>query len=182
MVFKQYAVDVGLWLCFNHIVETDAYIALGSNLGDPKLNVMSAAAEIDKLPASKVNALSPLYETSPVGVTDQPQFCNAVLQLKTRLSPFELLKCLQQIETGVFKRSRTLRWGPRTIDLDLLLYGCDVIDDEALLVPHPRMAERRFVLQPLCDISPNLVHPVLLRTISELLDSLQSDEILKMVR
>jgi len=162
-------------------VQTYAYIALGSNLGDRKSNLLSAVAEIGKLPASKVTDLSPFYETSPVGVTEQPQFINAVLRINTGLSPFDLLQSLQQMEIKLFNRRRMIRWGPRSIDLDLLLYGSKVIEDMTLVLPHPRLAERRFVLQPLCDIAPDLVHPVLGRKISELLTSLHSDEILKMI-
>jgi len=159
-------------------VETDAYIALGSNLGDRNLNLLSAAIEIGKLPASKVTEISPFYETSPVGVTGQPLFLNAVLRLSTGLPPFDLLQCLQQIEVTVFNRIRTIHWGPRIIDLDLLLYGYEIIDDVALVVPHPRMAERRFVLHPLCNIAPDLIHPVLGLKMSELLLNLHSDEVI----
>lgn len=154
----------------------DAYIALGSNLGDRELNLLRAVAEIGKLPAGRVTGLSPFYETSPVGVVDQPLFLNAVLRLATGLSPHDLLNRLRHIENDIFARTGTLRWGPRNIDLDLLLYGDLVINDTDLIVPHPRMAERRFVLQPLSDIAPDVVHPVLGRSIVELLAELRSDE------
>jgi len=157
-------------------VETDAYIALGSNLGDRELNLLRAVAEIGKLPESKVSALSSFYETSPVGVTDQPPFFNAVLRLATKLSPHDLLTRLQHIENVVFRRTRSIRWGARTIDLDLLLYGAEVINDTGLTIPHPRMAERRFVLQPLQDIAPGLIHPVLGSSVAELLAALNSEE------
>lgn len=154
----------------------DAYIALGSNLGDRELNLLRGVAEIGKLPTGRVTGLSPFYETSPVGVADQPLFINAVLRLATRLSPHDLLSRLRHIENAIFARKRTQRWGPRSIDLDLLLYGDMVINEADLIVPHPRMAERRFVLQPLSDIAPDLAHPVLGRRISELLAALRSDE------
>jgi 2-amino-4-hydroxy-6-hydroxymethyldihydropteridine diphosphokinase len=157
-------------------VETDAYIALGSNQGDRELNLLRAVAEIGKLPDSRVTGLSPIYETSPVGVTDQPAFYNAVLRLSTHLSPLELLHHLQHIENKVFKRSRTVRWGPRSIDLDLLLYADEVIASHELTIPHPRMAERRFVLEPLCALSPGLIHPVLGSAVAELLAALRSAE------
>ena len=169
-------VDATDWLCFNLPVEKDAYIALGSNLGDRELNLLRAVAEIGKLSSGKVTALSPFYETSPVGVTDQPPFYNAVLLLATRLAPHDLLARLQHIETAIFSRTRTIRWGARTIDLDLLLYGDEVINGEDLIIPHPRMAERRFVLQPLSDIAADLVHPVLGRRIADLLGALRSEE------
>lgn len=172
----QSCVDLIARLCFNPRVETDAYIALGSNQGDRELNLLRAVAEIGKLPDSRVTGLSPFYETSPVGVTDQPGFCNAVLRLSTILSPLELLHHLQDIEHRVFKRSRTVRWGPRSIDLDLLLYADQVIDSQELTVPHPRMAERRFVLEPLCALSPELIHPLLGSTVRDLLANLRSTE------
>jgi 2-amino-4-hydroxy-6-hydroxymethyldihydropteridine diphosphokinase len=163
-------------------VKRDAYIALGANLGDRELNLLRAIGEIGKLPAGRVTGLSSFYETSPVGVSDQPSFYNAVLRLKTGLSPHDLLSRLQQIENAVFSRTRDVRWGPRPIDLDLLLYGDEVIDDETLTVPHPRLAERRFVLQPLCDVAPDLIHPVLGRAMADLLTGLRSDEIVTKIR
>jgi 2-amino-4-hydroxy-6-hydroxymethyldihydropteridine diphosphokinase len=158
-------------------MHTDAYIALGSCMGVRELNLLRAVAEIGRLNDCKVTGLSPFYETSPVGVTDQPPFYNAVLRLHTAYTPHELLEQLLRIETAVFGRTRTTRWGQRRIDLDLLLHSGARIAEEGLVVPHPRMTERRFVLQPLNDIAPDLVHPVLGLTITELLAALQSDEI-----
>jgi 2-amino-4-hydroxy-6-hydroxymethyldihydropteridine diphosphokinase len=111
-----------------------------------------------------------------VGVTDQPPFFNAVLRLSTRLAPLELLHRLQRIESQVFDRTRLLRWGPRTMDLDLLLYGSEVVSDDELIIPHPRMVERRFVLEPLCALAPDLIHPVLGRSMAELLAALPEGE------
>jgi 2-amino-4-hydroxy-6-hydroxymethyldihydropteridine diphosphokinase len=145
-------------------------------MGDRELNLLRAVAEIGRLPDCKVTGLSSFYETSPVGVTDQPAFYNAVLRLHTALSPHELLERLLRIESDVFGRTRTTRWGQRRIDLDLLLHGETAISDDRLTVPHPRMTERRFVLQPLCDIAPDLVHPPTGKSIAELLRVLQSDE------
>jgi len=157
-------------------VKTDAYIALGSNLGDRELNLLRAVAEIGKLSDSKVTGLSPFYETSPVGVTDQPAFYNAVLRLSTSQTPQELLNSLQRIENTVFARTRQAHWGPRTMDLDLLLYGNLTITSEELTIPHPRMAERRFVLEPLCMLAPELLHPVLGRSMFALLAELPDTE------
>jgi len=150
-------------------------------MGDRELNLLRAVAEIGRLPGCRVTGLSSFYETSPVGITDQPPFYNAVLRLQTVSSPHELLEQLLHIETAVFGRTRTVHWGPRKMDLDLLLHGTACIADEGMVVPHPRMAQRRFVLQPLSDIAPDLLHPLLGSTISELLDALRTDETLKKI-
>jgi 2-amino-4-hydroxy-6-hydroxymethyldihydropteridine diphosphokinase len=157
-------------------VETEAYIALGSNLGDRELNLLRAVSEVGRLPDSKVTALSSFYETSPVGTVKQDSFYNAVLRLSTGLAPRSLLNHLLRIEDETFKRIRTIHQGPRRMDLDLLLYGDRVISEEDLVVPHPRLAERRFVLQPLCEIAPDLLHPLNGKSIRALLASLISDE------
>ena len=132
---------------------TVAYVGLGANLGDREATIRAAVAQ---LPG--VVAVSPLRETDPVGVTDQPQFLNGVAALETELPPRELLDVLLAVERGL-GRERRERWGPRTIDLDLLLYGDEVIDEDGLTVPHPRLRERRFVLEPLADLAPKLVVP-----------------------
>ena len=173
----QSAIDATNSLCFNPSVKQDAFIALGSNLGDREQNLFHAIAEIGKLPASRITGLSKFYETSPVGITDQPAFINAVLRLSTGITPLKLLIYLQQIESVIFERKQQVRWGPRKMDLDLLLYGDQIFEQDNLTVPHPRMAERRFVLQPLSDIAPDLNHPVLGATILELLTTLRSEEI-----
>ena len=132
---------------------TVAYVGLGANLGDREGTIRAAVAQ---LPG--VVAVSSLRETDPVGVTDQPQFLNGVAALETELPPRELLDVLLTVERRL-GRERRERWGPRTIDLDLLLYGDEVIDEDGLTVPHPRLRERRFVLEPLADLAPKLVVP-----------------------
>lgn len=158
-------------------METEAYIALGSNLGNRELNLLRAVAEIGRVPDCRVTALSSFYETSPVGNVNQDSFYNAVLKISTVLGARSLLTHLLRIENETFKRVRTVRQGPRRMDLDLLLYGDRAINEEDLIVPHPRLAERRFVLQPLCEIAPDLLHPLTGKSMREILASLKSAEV-----
>ena len=132
---------------------TVAYVGLGSNLGDREATIRRAIAA---LPG--VVAVSELRETDPVGVTEQPAFLNGVVALETELSPRELLDTLLAVERDL-GRERRERWGPRTIDLDLLLYGGETVDEPGLTVPHPGLHVRRFALEPLTDLDPELVVP-----------------------
>jgi 2-amino-4-hydroxy-6-hydroxymethyldihydropteridine diphosphokinase len=132
---------------------TRAYVGLGANLGDREATIRAALAELPGLVA-----VSELRETDPVGVVDQPAFLNAAAALETELSARELLDALLAIEREL-GRERRERWGPRTIDLDLLLYGDELIDEPGLTVPHPRLHERRFALEPLADLDPELAIP-----------------------
>ena len=158
-------------------METDAYIALGSNLGDRELNLLRAVSELGRLPGCRVTALSRFYETSPVGMPDDtPAFLNGTIRLTTELDPRDLLTELQRIEQQVFGRSASATPVSRRMDLDLLLYGDQVLNTPDLTVPHPRLALRRFVLQPLAEIAPDLVEPLSGKTISSLLKGLHSEE------
>ncbi|MDN5333352.1 2-amino-4-hydroxy-6-hydroxymethyldihydropteridine diphosphokinase [Sphaerochaeta halotolerans] len=147
--------------------EVLAFIALGSNLGDKEKNLDQAIAELGKTEGIIVIAVSSFRETAPVGYTDQPNFLNGVVGIKTALTPYQLLKRCNEIEQSL-KRVRLIHWGPRTIDLDILLYGNLIQQEEKLTIPHPRMLERGFVMQPLCEIAPLAIHPQCNKTIEEL--------------
>lgn len=137
-----------------------AHVGLGANLGDPASTLRQAFGALDALPHTRLVRTSRLYRTAPWGVTGQPDFVNAVAAIDTTLAPRALLEALLGIER-VHGRDRALesRWGPRTLDLDLLLYGDRVIDEAGLRVPHPRLQERAFVLWPLLEIAPDVVVP-----------------------
>jgi 2-amino-4-hydroxy-6-hydroxymethyldihydropteridine diphosphokinase len=133
---------------------TAAYLGLGANLGDARATLAAAVDALREL--GDVRAVSPLYETDPVGLEDQPAFLNAVAVVDTALEPSELLAALLAIEAR-FGRERSVRWGPRTLDLDVLAIDGVELDDPRLTVPHPRLAEREFALRPLADVAPELV-------------------------
>ena len=128
------------------------------------------------LPETRITALSGFYDTDPVGPVAQRNFLNAVARLETCLPPRRLLDELQRIETAVFRRRREVQGGPRTMDLDILFYGNLVLNETDLIIPHPRLHERRFVLVPLAEIVPGFVHPLLRQSMAELLASLTSGE------
>lgn len=132
---------------------TRAYVGIGANLGDREGTIRAALAALPGLVA-----VSELRETEPVGVVDQPPFLNGAAALETELSARELLEALLEVERGL-GRERHERWGPRRIDLDLLLYADETIDEPGLTVPHPRLHERHFALEPLLDLEPELVIP-----------------------
>ncbi len=136
----------------------EAFVALGANLEDPVKQVRQALSELDAIKRTRVLAASSMYRTAPVGYADQPDFINAVAKLQTGLSPRELLDALHVIESRHGRR-RSMRNAPRTLDLDLLLYGTLVMREEELTLPHPRMHERAFVLMPLAEIAPDVPVP-----------------------
>ncbi len=135
-----------------------AYIGLGSNLEAPVNQVETAITELARIRQSRLLRSSSLYRSAPLGPTDQPDYINAVAALQTSLLADELLTELQQLENS-HQRVREERWGPRTLDLDLLLYGDEIIKSERLTVPHPGLSERNFVLVPLLEIAPDLILP-----------------------
>lgn len=144
----------------------EAYIGLGSNLGDSVRNLRAA---IRMLEDSAIAVLpSPVYRTEPVGFRSQPPFYNAVCRVTTRQTPFELMERLLGIEAEIGRR-RVFRNAPRMMDMDILLFGRQVLNTPPLVLPHPRMTEREFVLRPLFDIAPNLKHPVSGITVAEML-------------
>lgn len=135
------------------------YIGIGSNLDNPLQHVQQAIAELQQLPQSNYIATSALYRTAPMGPADQPDYINAVSAIQTTLTPIQLLDSLQAIEHHHGRIRQGSRWGPRTLDLDVLLYGEKTINDSRLIVPHPGLHQRSFVLYPLQDIDPDLVIP-----------------------
>jgi len=148
-----------------------AYIGLGSNLGDRQQYLTNAIELLGKTEYITVNIISKVYETKPVGYIDQPDFLNCVVEISTTLSPYELLDICMNIENDL-ERKRIIKWGPRTVDLDVLFYGDLVMEEERLTVPHPLLHERGFVLLPMRDIAPSFIHPKLKATITELCDRL----------
>ena len=152
-----------------------AFISVGSNLGD---KLEQCRRGVDALAAGgdiRITGTSRMYRTEPVDVADQEWFVNGVIRVETGLGPFELLARLQSLQRQAGRAEGGVRFGPRVLDLDILLYDRLVMDDPRLTLPHPRMHRRRFVLKPLCDIDPDTVHPVLGQTAAALLAALDED-------
>jgi 2-amino-4-hydroxy-6-hydroxymethyldihydropteridine diphosphokinase len=156
-----------------------AYVGLGSNLGDRAAYLLLGLSALSRLSKTHLLRLSPVYETEPVG-PPQPPYLNMVAELETELSPKGLLAEMLRIEKAL-GRERRERWGPRTLDLDLLLYGDLVLEEAGLSVPHPRLHERAFVLVPLLDLLPEGRHPLLGQSFAELLASLDASSVRPLV-
>lgn len=150
-----------------------AYLSLGSNLGNRKQNLRDALRRLESV--ATVRAISSIYETDPVEFTDQPMFLNCAIALETPASPDQLMVQLLEIEKAMGRR-RIQKKGPRIIDLDILLFGDQVVSTPAVTIPHPAMHHRRFVLEPLAEIGSETKHPILQKTVRELLEELPSGQ------
>jgi 2-amino-4-hydroxy-6-hydroxymethyldihydropteridine diphosphokinase len=151
------------------------YLSLGSNIGDRRLNLTEALCRLNEHPEITLTKVSPVYETEAVGYTDQPDFLNIAVELKTTLTPKNLHKITSSTELEL-GRQRDIKWGPRTLDIDILLIDKQVMDTAELTIPHPRMTERAFVLLPLADIAGEFVHPVTLKTVSSMANQVDGKE------
>ena len=148
---------------------TRVFIGIGSNEGDRLEHISRGAQTLGTLAQIQLVQMATIRETTPVGGPSQAAYLNTVVELSTTLAPGDLLRTLKQIEVEAGRRPSDVRWGPRPLDLDLLFYEDRVIHEAGLEVPHPRLHERRFVLEPLAELAPDLVHPVLKRTVQDLL-------------
>ncbi len=151
------------------------YIGFGSNIGDRLAHIQNAIHALSKTEGIILQKISSVYKTDPVGYEAQAQFLNGVAAIQTHLPPLSLLHILKDIETAIGRQHR-IRWGPREIDLDILVYGDLCLQTEKLVIPHPEMHLRHFVLVPLAEIAPDLVHPVFQETIHALLENLEDDK------
>jgi 2-amino-4-hydroxy-6-hydroxymethyldihydropteridine diphosphokinase len=152
--------------------EHSVFISVGSNLGNRRDNCCRGIAALADTDGCRLVSRAPCYRTEPVGFTDQDLFVNTVVRIDCRLAPGALLSRLKEIETAAGRKPSVVRFGPRVLDMDILLFGDRVIDEPGISIPHPRMHERRFVLIPFCDIDPEIFHPVLGEKMTALLHRL----------
>jgi 2-amino-4-hydroxy-6-hydroxymethyldihydropteridine diphosphokinase len=153
-----------------------AYLSIGSNMGDRLHNCRNGLSALCADGAVQVAALSPFYETAPVDYTDQAWFLNTAARIHTALSPVELLHKIQAVQTAAGRIVDTVRFGPRILDMDIIFYEDRILRTDELTIPHPRMHKRRFVLKPICDIDPYVLHPVLGHEVNYLLSLLTEKE------
>jgi len=153
-----------------------AYISVGSNIGDKLQNCRKGIAALTAGGRSILKGQSHFYRTEPVDYSDQDWFVNAVAKIQTKSEPAVLFRDLKSVERGFGRKKDGIRFGPRILDLDILLYDRLILKSVELTIPHPRMHQRRFVLQPMCDIDPRIVHPVLKKDMRSLLDALGENE------
>ena len=149
-----------------------AYIGAGSNIGNKFVNCKNGIVALSESQNTQIKKWSKFYKTEPVGYEEQDWFINVVVKVETTLDPFHLLKTLKSIEHDVGRINDAVRFGPRILDLDILLFDDIVTNSSGLIIPHPRMHKRHFVLKPICDIDPYIIHPVFRRTMQSLLEGL----------
>ncbi|MCX6665541.1 MAG: 2-amino-4-hydroxy-6-hydroxymethyldihydropteridine diphosphokinase [Euryarchaeota archaeon] len=155
------------------------YLSLGSNMGDKEDNIRNALKLIEDV--DEIKKVSPLYQTEPIGFKDQSYFLNCVIEVQTNSTPEQMLLFLKSIEQKL-GRTNTVKNGPRTIDIDILLYDDFCIKNDDMVIPHPRLHERLFVLIPLMDVNPDVIHPLLKKTVRELFDAIQHEEMVTLYK
>ncbi|SLM30333.1 FolK [Desulfamplus magnetovallimortis] len=151
------------------------YLSVGSNMGDKNGNCIKGIDLLDSMDGVSVVSVSSFYRTAPVDYTDQEWFVNAAIGVDTFLKPESLMFTLKQVEQNLGQYEKSVRFGPRIIDLDIILYGDLIFETEKVTLPHPRMHKRCFVLKPLCDIAPDAIHPVFRSTVKALLENIKND-------